>query len=144
MQSLLSVFHPGGARANTNVRRDSPFGSNERARLKWKCHQFQSARSRRNRLRRDPKSRSAVAMTSLKQTVSLRCYKAYSSLTSGRLRAPRGFFGPIVKALTRFLSQLPFTHHPSQDFRWSKRFRTEFAMKIFRDVEPHVESDQIG
>src|ERR1043166_6467279 len=64
--------------------------------------------------------------------------------TSARLRAPRVFFGPIVKALTRFLSQLPFTHHPSQDFRWSKRFRTEFAMKIFRDVEPHVESDQIG
>src|SRR6185503_12170601 len=60
------------------------------------------------------------------------------------LRTARILFAPIVKTLTSFLSQLPFTHHPTQNFWWSKRFRAKLAVQVLRNVQTHVEPDQIG
>src|SRR5690242_1591042 len=119
-----------GARECTTVRHEQLSGSSERARLRWRCRQFPSARSTRSHLPHDRKSRSAVAATSVTQTVSLRCYKAYSP--------------PIIKPLTRFLSQFSFAHHPSQHFRWPERFGAKLAMQILGNVQSHIESNEIG
>src|SRR5215203_6086027 len=84
-RSLLSEFRRGGARERTNVRHDLLFDSDERARLKSKCRQSLSVRSRLSHLPRDPKSQPAVAATSVVQSVSLRCCREYSSLATSRL-----------------------------------------------------------
>src|SRR6185369_14365385 len=78
LRSLRSGCRPAGARECTSARRDSPSDSDERARQKWRCRPFPWAHSRQSRLLHDRKSRSAVALSSVKQTVSLRCCRAYS------------------------------------------------------------------
>src|SRR5215470_16146293 len=85
-------------------------------------------------------TRPSVSTRTLFEVVIIRlCERSQNNF-----QLPMSSRSPLIKSLTRLLPQLPLRHQPPQNRGRLVLRSTQSLVEIFRDLEPDVETDQVG